>query len=146
MIEFKQEFLIKARKPLMDKDNLLYNLSVIVTTSIETRKPLDNTENLWGLFIDNKYEPNDMKPLLLVPMPDSQLTILNDEENKNIKFSMEFYKDVMRADDKTQGFQQEPLDVETIKIEKDEFYKFLNNDLHFMHEDNLPCQSYKVKQ
>jgi len=144
MDEFKQEFLIKARKPLMDGDNLLYNLSVVVTTFIETRKPLDVNEELWGLFIDKEYAPNDEKPLLLVPMPDSQLVILNDEETNNIKYSMEFYKDIHHSNMQPQGLQEEVPYVDTIPIEKDEFYRILSNDLHFNHEGNLPCASQKI--
>ncbi|MDW4023692.1 hypothetical protein QI305_12250 [Staphylococcus saprophyticus] len=144
MDKFQQEFLIKSRKPLMDGDNLLYNLSVVVTTSIDTRKPLELDEDLWGLFIDKEYEPNDMKPLLLVPIPDSQLMLLNEEEKRNIKYSMEFYKDIYHSDMKPQGLQEELPYVSTVEIDKEEFYKIINNDLHFIHEANLPCQSYKV--
>lgn len=144
MDKFEQEFLIKSRKPLMDGEEVLYNLSVVVTTSIETRKPLDLDEDLWGLFIDKEYEPNDMRPLLLVPMPDSQLMILNDEEMNNINYSMKYYKDIYRSNMQPQGLQEEIPYVDTEPIEKEEFYKILDNDMHFIHKENLPCQSYKV--
>lgn len=142
MDKFEQEFIIKARKPIMDGNNVLYGLHLVVTTSIETRKPLDLNEKLWGLFIDKDYRPNELSPLLFVEMPDSQLILLNKEETKNIKRDMKFYKDI-QIDDKEQLEMQEFItDNDLVRIQQDEFYKILNNDLHFIHEENLPCKSY----
>lgn len=145
MDKFEQEFIIKARKPIMDGNNVLYGLHLVVTTSIETRKPLDLNEKLWGLFIDKDYRPNELSPLLFVEMPDSQLILLNKEETKNIKRDMKFYKDI-QIDDKEQLEMQEFItDNDLVRIQQDEFYKILNNDLHFIHEENLPCKSYMNK-
>lgn len=145
MDKFEQEFIIKARKPIMDGNNVLYGLHLVVTTSIETRKPLDLNEKLWGLFIDKDYRPNELSPLLFVEMPDSQLILLNKEETKNIKRDMKFYKDI-QIDDKEQLEMQEFItDNELVRIQQDEFYKILNNDLHFIHEENSPCKSYMNK-
>jgi len=135
MDKFEQEFVIKARKPIVDKNEKIDCLFLNVTSYIDTRKPLEKEELLWGLFIDSKYEPNPMKPLLLVGIPNSQLMFLNTEETNNIKREMKYYKNVQQSDSDEVG---------KIEIDKDEFYQFVKNDLHFMHEGNSPCQTYGI--
>lgn len=140
-MEFEQEFLISARKPIVFNGEYIYALSVLVVTSIETSRPLDNEEELWGLFIDREYKPNEMCPLLLAPLPESQLLSLSEEELKQSSQTFKFYKDVYRDNMKPKGLEKELPFCDTVAIEQSEFYKILNNDLHFNHKENTPCRS-----
>lgn len=140
-MEFDQDFLISARKPIVYDDELVYGLAVNVVTTIETTKDLDNTKDILGLFIDKKHKPNIMSPLLLVPLPDSQLLTLSQEELKTSTYTFTFYKDVYKTSMKPEGFEQEVPYVDTVAIEEEEFYQILSNDLHFNHSENSPCRS-----
>lgn len=89
-MEFDQDFLISARKPIVYDDELVYGLAVNVVTTIETTKDLDNTKDILGLFIDKKHKNNIMSPLLLVPLPDSQLLTLSQDELKTSTYTFTF--------------------------------------------------------
>lgn len=140
-MKFEQEFLISARKPIVFNGEFVYALSVVVVTTIETTRSLDNEEELWGLFIDEEYQPNEMSPLLLAPLPESQLMILSEEELNNSSHTFKFYKDVYKDSMKPKGLERELPYCDTVAIEQREFYKILNNDLHFNHKANNPCRS-----
>lgn len=139
MEKFEQSFFIESRKPIMNGNELLYGLSITITTMIETNKLLEEDTDLWGLFIDRKVQPNDMSPLLMVPIPESELIYLNDEEKRKMKYHMKFYKEVDCSNIEMGYSSNENQYMEPIEIEKDEFYRILNNDMHFMHEKNKPC-------
>lgn len=137
---YRQLFVIQARKPLVYNNDTVYGLSIVVNTRIN--KTLKEYEKyLWDLFIDDEFKPNDLSPLLLVPSQESALLNLNEKGFKNISYSIEFYKDVYQDSITMNDFNDEIPLTKSVSIEKMEFYELLNNQLHFKHQDNLPCKA-----
>lgn len=137
---YRQLFIITARKPLVYNNDTVYGLSIVVNTKIS--KMLKETEwYIWDLFIDDEFKPNDLSPLLLMPSQESVLLNLEERDLNDITYSIEFYKDVYQDDIAMDGFRDELPLTKTIAIDKKEFYELLNNQLHFQHQDNLPCQT-----
>ena len=50
MYSFEQQFLIKSKKPLTNKDGIINSLTLTLNTTIDTLIPLDEDEDLFGLF------------------------------------------------------------------------------------------------
>lgn len=140
---YRQLFIIKARKPLFYNNDTVYGLSIIVNTKINKILIEDKTQ-LWDLFIDDELKPNDLSPLLLVPSQESVLLNIEGKNLNNITYSIEFYKDVYQADMAMDEFRNELPLTQSIAIDKAEFYELLNNQLHFKHRDNLPCQKMEL--
>lgn len=134
MYKFEQHFLIKSKKPLTDKDGIINSLTLTLNTTIDTLIPLDENEDLYGLFIDREYKPNVLEPLLLIPIPNTKVDILPDDMLKERRFTFKYYKNV----DVSYGH------VQSIEIEKDEFYSIVENDLHFLHKENQPCTHLRM--
>lgn len=137
---YSQLFIITARKPLVYNNDTVYGLSIVVNTKIN--KILKEVEKyIWDLFIDDEFKPNDLSPLLLVPSQESILLKLEERDLNDITYSIEFYKDVYQDDIAMDRVRDELPLTKTIAIDKKEFFELLNNQLHFQHQDNLPCQT-----
>ena len=137
---YRQLFVIQARKPLVYNNDTVYGLSIVVNTRIN--KTLKEYEKyLWDLFIDDEFKPNDLSPLLLVPSQESALLNLKEKDFKDIAYSIEFYKDVYQDSITMNDFNDKIPLTKSVSIEKMEFYELLNNQLHFKHQDNLPCKT-----
>lgn len=134
MYNFEQHFLIKSKKPLTDKDGIINSLTLTLNTTIETPIPLDEDEDLFGLFVDREYKPNVLEPLLLIPIPNTRAELLRDEVFKERRHTFKYYKNI----DVSYGH------VQSIEIDKKEFYSIVENDLHFLHKDNQPCTHLRM--
>lgn len=139
MYNFEQTFIIQSIKPIIHESDYIYSLTVKVNTLIDTPVPLDETEDLWGLFLDKDYRPNAWRPLLLVPIPGTQLEWLTRQAREEKKFIFTYYKDVKSSSSMNSSHSIYDCEFETLTIDKKEFYSILDNDLHFIHEKNLPC-------
>lgn len=134
MYNFEQHFLIKSKKPLMNNDGVINSLTLTLNTTIDTPIPLDEDEDLFGLFIDREYKPNVLEPLLLIPIPNTKAELLSDEVFKERRHTFKYYKNI----DVSYG------SVQSIEISKKEFYNIVENDLHFLHKENQPCTHLRM--
>lgn len=134
MYSFEQQFLIKSKKPLTNKDGIINSLTLTLNTTIDTLIPLDEDEDLFGLFIDREYKPNVLEPLLLIPMPNTKAEILSQAAFKERRHTFKYYKNI----DVSYGH------VQSVEIDKEEFYSIVGNDLHFLHKDNQPCTHLRM--